>query len=62
VHDWLTAKFFALVAYIVLGVFALRQGSTKQVRTTCFVLALVTFGYMVSVALTRSAVGALTWL
>ena len=57
VSEWLTAKFFALIAYIILGVYALRQGPTRGVRITCLLLALLTFGYMVSVAMTRNAAG-----
>lgn len=59
VEHWLTAKFIALVAYIGLGVFALRRGKTKAIRTMFLVLAIVTFGYMVSVALTRDVLGPL---
>ena len=29
VHGWLTAKFFALIAYIVLGTIALKRGKTR---------------------------------
>lgn len=62
VSDWLTAKFFALIAYIVLGIYALRLGPSLAVRAGCFLLALITFCYLVSVALTRSPWGPLAWL
>ena len=52
-HDWLTAKVLALVAYIVLGGIALRRGRTRALRAAAFVAALLTAGYIVSVALTR---------
>ena len=55
--DWLTVKIVALLAYIGLGVFALKRGKTKQIRILFFVAALVTFGFMVSVAFTRSPMG-----
>ena len=55
-EDWLTVKLIALIAYIGLGVFALRGGS-KTVRTVCFGAALLTFAFMVSVAMTRSPLG-----
>ncbi|MBT4159920.1 MAG: SirB2 family protein [Gammaproteobacteria bacterium] len=55
-HDWLTVKIVALLAYIVLGVFSLRR-STKAVRTVCFVAAIATFAFMISVALTRQPLG-----
>src|SRR5262245_36776745 len=61
VHGWITAKVIALIAYILLGVVALR-GRTKVVRATAFVAALLTAAYIVSVALTRDPRGALAWL
>lgn len=54
VHGWLTAKFFALIAYILLGTVALKRGRTRGVRITAWVLALLVFGYLVAVARTRS--------
>jgi uncharacterized membrane protein SirB2 len=53
VQDWLTAKVFALIAYIVLGTIALKRGKTKQVRLAAFIAALAVFAYIVKVALTR---------
>lgn len=50
---WLTAKVFALIAYIVLGTIALKRGKSKSVRIAAFIAALATFGYIVLVALTR---------
>lgn len=50
VHGWLTAKFFALIAYIVLGTLALKRGKTKAQRVTAWIAALVVFGYMLAVA------------
>ena len=55
VHGWLMAKIVGLLAYIILGTIALKRGKTKAVRTTALVLALLTFGYIVKVALTKSA-------
>ena len=56
VSDWLTAKFFGLLAYIVLGSFALKRGRTRAIRARCLVLALLAYAYIVGVALTRSPV------
>ncbi|HWR77814.1 MAG TPA: SirB2 family protein [Thiobacillus sp.] len=53
VHGWLTAKFFALILYIVLGTFALKRGKTKGRRIAAWVAALLVFGYMVAVAITH---------
>ena len=50
VHGWLTAKFFALILYIVLGTFALKRGKTRGQRIAAWVAALLVFGYMVTVA------------
>jgi len=54
-QPWLTAKFFGLLAYILLGMMALKRGKTKAIRTRFFVLALLSYAYIVSVALTRNA-------
>ena len=51
VHGWLTAKFFALIAYIVLGTVALKRGKTKTRRIAAWIAALLVFGYMAAVAI-----------
>lgn len=61
VHDWLTAKVGGLAAYIGCGLFALRRGRSKAQRTGFWLAALVSFAYIVSVALTRDPRGLLTW-
>ena len=53
---WLTAKLIALLAYIGLGMVALRFGKTRKTRMTAFFLAVLVFVYLVSVAITRSPV------
>jgi uncharacterized membrane protein SirB2 len=53
VHGWLTAKFFALILYIVLGTVALKRGKTRGQRIAAWVAALLVFGYMVAVAVTH---------
>jgi uncharacterized membrane protein SirB2 len=53
VHGWITAKVFALLAYIVLGMVALKRGKTKGARAGAFAAALGAAGYIVWVALTR---------
>lgn len=57
VNGWLTAKVLALIAYIILGSIALKRGPTKPIRAVAWVAALATFGYIVSVALTRHPLG-----
>lgn len=54
VHAWLTAKVLALVAYIVVGAIGLRHGRSKRVRAVAWAGAVLIFGYIVGVALTRS--------
>ena len=51
VHGWLTAKLFALIAYIVLGTIALKRGKTRGQRIAAWLAALAVFGYMVAVAI-----------
>lgn len=53
-QEWLTAKFFGLLAYIVFGAIALKRGKTKAVRLIFFALAVLAYSYIVSVALSRS--------
>lgn len=53
--DWLTAKLIALLFYIALGMVALRFGKNKPQKALAFVAAVVCFGYIFSVAVTRSA-------
>jgi len=50
VHAWLTAKFFALIAYIVLGTIALKRGKARGQRIAAWIAALLVFGYMAAVA------------
>lgn len=58
-QGWLTAKFLGLLAYIGLGTMALKRGRTKTARAGYFFLALLSYAYIVSVALTRNP---LPWL
>ena len=57
VQHWLTAKVLALIVYILLGMVALKWGRTQPVRIIAWLLALLTFGYIVAVALNRSTLG-----
>ena len=54
-NAWLVAKLVALPVYIGLGMLALRPGRTKPVRVAAWIAALVVFGYIAAVAVTRSA-------
>jgi uncharacterized membrane protein SirB2 len=54
---WLNAKLGALLVYILLGMVALKWGRSRAERAAAWVCALLVFGYMVSVAATRSPFG-----
>lgn len=57
VEGWVTTKLLALVAYIVLGVIAMKGGRTKPVRIAAFAGAVATFAFILSVAITRHPAG-----
>ena len=50
VNDWLTAKVFALLAYIILGSIALKSGQQRGLAMVAFTGALISFGYILLVA------------
>jgi len=52
--DWLTAKVIALLAYIALGMIALRLARRKPARVVAWAAAQAVFLYIVAVAYTRS--------
>ncbi len=54
VHGWLTAKVLGLLAYIGLGMVALKFGKTKPVKALAFLSAIAVFAYIVLVALTKN--------
>lgn len=65
---WLRAKIVGLVVYILLGVLALRPSITARLtrplpaRLIACAAAILVFGYIVSVAVTKSPLGAILWL
>ena len=56
-QSWLMAKIIALLAYIAVGLVALRLGRSKRIRLAAWLLGLVIFLYIVSVALSKSVLG-----
>jgi uncharacterized membrane protein SirB2 len=54
---WLGAKIAGLVVYIGLGVVALRPAVAPAMRGAAWVCALLTFGWIVSVAISRQPLG-----
>jgi uncharacterized membrane protein SirB2 len=57
VHGWLTAKVLGLVLYIGLGTVALRRGRTRGQRALAGLAAMLVFGFIVSVALSKYPAG-----
>lgn len=51
---WLQAKITALIVYIVLGSLAIRPGRPQWVRISAWLAAIITFAYIVSVAMTKN--------
>ena len=62
VSGWVTAKVLGVIAYIILGSLALRAGSSPRTRIVCWLAAMAVFGWIVSVALTRTPAGFLAAL
>lgn len=53
---WIMAKLIALVVYIGLGTIAIKRGKTLAIRATAFVAALITFAYIIAVAITKNPI------
>lgn len=60
-NGWLTAKVVLLVVYVVLGTFALKRARTPRVRLACYLLALLVFGFMLTIARGHHPLGVLFW-
>ena len=55
VQPWLVPKLAGLAVYVVLGTVALKRGKTRAIRIAAFWGAIVTFAYIVGVAVSKSA-------
>lgn len=55
--SWLTMKVVLLVAYVALGTVALKRGRTRTVRAAAFVAALLTVGFLFTVARAHHPLG-----
>lgn len=51
---WLTAKLIGLIAYIALGMIALKRGRTRRVRVVAWFAAQLVFFYIVAVAVNKN--------
>lgn len=58
-NGWLVMKIGLLVVYVVLGYMALRPGRSRQWRIALFVLALLTYGWMYTIARAHHPLGVL---
>ena len=59
---WLAAKIVALLLYIGLGMVALNPKRGLKLRASAWLAALASFGYIVSVALSKNPLGVLRGL
>jgi uncharacterized membrane protein SirB2 len=61
-NGWLTTKIVLLLAYIVLGSFALKRARTQPKRLGYFAAALLTYGFMLTIAWSHHPLGVFsTW-
>jgi len=56
-NGWLAAKVALLLAYIVLGSFALKRAATQRKRLGYFAVALLTYGFMLTIAWSHHPLG-----
>lgn len=56
-NGWLTAKVMLLLVYVVLGSFALKRARSQRIRRLCFVGALLTYTFMLTIAWTHHPLG-----
>ena len=54
---WIAAKIVGLFVYIGIGMVALRFGRTTRVRASAWILAMLVFAWIVSVAITKDPRG-----
>jgi len=57
---WLTTKLLLLAVYIILGTLALKRARTLFGRAAALLCALLTFAYIIGVAITHQPAGWLT--
>ena len=61
-NGWLLVKIVLIVAYVVLGVMAMRPQRNRRSRAIYYVLALLTFVAIYVTARTHNPLGALAWI
>ena len=55
--SWLQAKIIALIVYIALGLVAFRFAKATPVRLLAWLAAILVFGYILSVAVSKNPLG-----
>lgn len=60
-HPWLTAKIAGLLIYILLGITAMRARRGSRTSLVAFIAALLVFGWIASIARSKSAWGFIQW-
>lgn len=61
-NGWLTAKLVLLVAYVALGMYAIRRARTRMARTACYLGALAVFAMIYTIARAHHPLGVLQGL
>jgi len=61
-NGWLTVKLTLIVAYVVLGSYALRRGRTRRSRAWCLGAAVLTYACIVMVAHSHDPLGPVHYL
>ena len=56
-NGWLATKLTLLVVYVVLATFALRHARTRRARAGFYVAALLTFAFVITIALAHNPLG-----
>lgn len=59
--NWVTAKVFLLIAYILLGTFALKRGKSKKVKIGAFILSVLTISAIFGIASAKPALAFLSF-
>ena len=58
-NGWLAVKLLLLVAYVVLGVFAMRPARSRRTRAICYAAALLAFAAIYGIARAHHPLGPL---
>lgn len=58
-NGWLTVKVILVFVYVALGTLALKRGRTAGARRVCYIAALLTFIFIVGIAVRHQPLG---WL